>query len=742
MSVRTPHSSKKRRWLRPLQGTVVALFAFGIQTGCDSGDPPGSTVDCENGATESRACGTNGTQSRTCEQGSWSAFSNCEEGSATGCTDGDTRAASCPSGTENGTEKCDAGTWKPDVACTPVVACNDGETRPAACASGTENGTEICLSGSWSTDTPCTPITGPCIDGYSRPAECPAGSADGIETCEDGEWKESTPCEVTGSECTEDMTTFACGYNDEGEKEIVCKNGYIISEGTCDDPDVCENGKTRNTDCGTNGLIPQKCENGQWKNTGTCQEFCVNGTTDTTSCGLNGSGVQNLVCQNGDWINQGTCNDPDVCKNGTSQKIDCGSAANRGDFGSISQSCTGGQWTGSTCSANDIALAPRTRRGCAVRNSGHVVCWGVNGGGQLGQGHENDVANPVNVKNLTGVVEVVLSNVAVCARTGAGDVYCWGANSYGQLGNNSDQRSSLPVKVPGLSKIRALTAGHNHFCALKEDNTVACWGNNSKGQLGIDSLSDRWTPTQVLNLSNIGEIYAGNNTTCARKRSNILLAGAPNGTDTYCWGDNENRTAGILSSTTNILTPQRITQHVFESVAIAGNVFCGLTTSRSQIFGPVLQRLQCVGRASASHGDGNGEVNRTSFNTALFQESNTSRARIKGSGNGRLQGTMCALDTQSRLHCWGSDQGKSLGRGNAGNLTTAEQATPRMLSYLIPSLPGLPSIAAYYTNILNFAVGGYSVCTINTDGVIMCTGEMSSNATKRLGVLANIPAKP
>ncbi len=136
-----------------------------------------------------------------------------------------------------------------------------------------------------------------------------------------------------------------------------------------------------------------------------------------------------------------------------------------------------------------VALGPR--HACAVLDTDSVVCWGENGGGELGDGTTTSRSTPRETSPaLRGVVRLALDAEAdfSCAVRGDGTVACWGG-AYGAVAN-----------VPGLTDVVDLAVGINHTCAIRTDGHVVCWGNNDRGQLGDGTTMSRTTPTRVVGL--------------------------------------------------------------------------------------------------------------------------------------------------------------------------------------------------------------------------------------------------
>ncbi len=144
---------------------------------------------------------------------------------------------------------------------------------------------------------------------------------------------------------------------------------------------------------------------------------------------------------------------------------------------------------------------------CALMTSGQVRCWGLNSYGQLGDGTQVSRTRPVTVKNpagtgaLSGVAQVIAGANHTCARLTNGKAVCWGFNGRGQLGDASTVGRFRPVKVVGpsgtgaLRNITLLTADGSHTCALLASTEAMCWGDDTYGALG-DGLGS--TGEQVL----------------------------------------------------------------------------------------------------------------------------------------------------------------------------------------------------------------------------------------------------
>ena len=137
----------------------------------------------------------------------------------------------------------------------------------------------------------------------------------------------------------------------------------------------------------------------------------------------------------------------------------------------------------------------------------HVMEWGRNSYGQLGNDSTSDSLVPVAVITnglLAGktIIALAAGNNHTLALCSDGVLASWGDNSYGQLGNGSTTPSHVPVAVRTTGSLSgktviAVATGNHHSLALCSDGTVAAWGENAFGQLGNNSLAYSTEPTAV-----------------------------------------------------------------------------------------------------------------------------------------------------------------------------------------------------------------------------------------------------
>lgn len=177
-----------------------------------------------------------------------------------------------------------------------------------------------------------------------------------------------------------------------------------------------------------------------------------------------------------------------------------------------------------------VSVATGASHTCAVLSSGAVRCFGDNQFGQLGDGSMTDRLNPVSVSGLPGGVTAITAGAShTCVIINTGEVLCWGRNGGGQLGDGTVTHRSAPTRVTALpTTALAITAGSTHTCVLLADARIACWGYELRGQLGDGGTVSgmRTRPQLVVGVDDAVAVDAGDEHTCALHQDGRVT----------CWG--------------------------------------------------------------------------------------------------------------------------------------------------------------------------------------------------------------
>lgn len=309
---------------------------------------------------------------------------------------------------------------------------------------------------------------------------------------------------------------------------------------------------------------------------------------------------------------------------------------------------------------------------CAATADGAAYCWGFNGAGRLGLGHDDSVGVPVpsRVVHLSDVTSVAAGSLHTCALAAGGAAYCWGDNFRGQAGSPGQVGGTpTPVVDPdggtgGLTGLAAIGGGGFHSCAVTEASTGYCWGWNHVGQLGTGEtfpiMSD--TPLPVvdpdnpeLRLTGLAHISGGGVHTCAGTTTGVG----------YCWGQNAHGQVGNGASPANVAAPAAVVDPDDPDSALTGLVSvgpgtihsCGVTEDAT---------AYCWGNNSEGQlGDGGTEdsdVPRTVVDPADPERAFGDVAQLVHRG-----WFTCAVTTVGGAFCWGHNARGQLGDGTVDN---------------------------------------------------------------------------
>lgn len=410
---------------------------------CETGGTQSCTASCEWGACEgacagpsAQACGTCGTQNRTCANGSWSAWSTCEEGGA--CVPNTVRA--CTGGAQTCGQSCQWNTCRPGVTCVtkrvhfesvPTAVCTQNATieYPDFYLAGNVGGsiekgissTSPGLRTFFTNDGSYTPFFSAQDANNTVYESVDPSKAGTIQR--NGNWLTSVEFEGarggsgrTGQDCvTTPMIAVSC-------------------RGT-----TCLGSSTQA--CGNCGTRTRTCTNGTWSGYSACTNEGVCVPESAQACGSNGTQTCSSSCQWSGCTGQ-------TCEGAARES--CGTCASR------TRSCSNGVWSPwSTCAADPLCGTGRITSGgthsCAVKTDGSLVCWGDNASGK---------ATPP----AGSFVQVSAGDAFTCGLKSDQTLVCWGSNDTG-------------AASPPTGTFVQLSAGMTSACGVRTDGTVSCWGS-------------------------------------------------------------------------------------------------------------------------------------------------------------------------------------------------------------------------------------------------------------------------
>jgi LruC domain-containing protein len=296
-----------------------------------------------------------------------------------------------------------------------------------------------------------------------------------------------------------------------------------------------------------------------------------------------------------------------------------------------------------------VQIAAGDTHACALKGDGTVWCWGWARAGALGDGRVEDSwaaavqTLPIQVPNLSGVLEVSAGAYFTCARRATGDVWCWGNGNNGELGNGTNIDRATPSQVSGLANATDISAGAGGACALNSNGAVYCWGQNTYGQLGNNSKTSSNVPVQVQGMSNATSVSSSGFHACVTKVDGTA----------WCWGHNGGYRLGHNLRTTLELLPVQVVNMPSTASIHASGFTCAVRTDGTG---------ECWGGTGPFLGD-------ALTNTSHAAPNGTYSIRwswgnfLTGITSLSADTMTCATRDDYSVWCWGTNSSGGLGDG-------------------------------------------------------------------------------
>jgi alpha-tubulin suppressor-like RCC1 family protein len=139
-------------------------------------------------------------------------------------------------------------------------------------------------------------------------------------------------------------------------------------------------------------------------------------------------------------------------------------------------------------------------------SNGQYFDWGLNSGGQVGDGNRTNSSVPVQVNLPLAVTQVAQGGSdpedgQTIVMLSDGTLRAWGNDQWGQLGDGGAkklQASPVQISPPNGVTYQTLASGGGTSYAISTTGNVYAWGEGSKGQLGLGpKVKKTATPTLV-----------------------------------------------------------------------------------------------------------------------------------------------------------------------------------------------------------------------------------------------------
>lgn len=329
---------------------------------------------------------------------------------------------------------------------------------------------------------------------------------------------------------------------------------------------------------------------------------------------------------------------------------------------------------------------------CLLTTTNEIFCWGYNSGGAVSPIIDGStIASPLQVTNTGDMGSKTIKKLAVGAYMTAalsedGHIYFWGGNGSGQSGSGINTVSPSPadlaycgypyggsvdcqyIVVPKEIYMGGAAAGqtfkdvfasYSNVCGLTTTNRLFCWGGNYSGNVGDGSFLDKNVPTEIdmtgaLAGKTIKKFYMSYGPSCVLTTEDLL----------YCWGDNYFGQSGVGSFDSSIGSPQPVVMSGPLAGKTVKDVFLGYA---SACLIASDDKPYCWGWNSVGQLGGSPSYNEISpypvdMTGALAGKTVKTMSLPYYSGN-----TVCAIASDDKPYCWGSNQAGQLGDGTTND---------------------------------------------------------------------------
>ncbi len=220
-------------------------------------------------------------------------------------------------------------------------------------------------------------------------------------------------------------------------------------------------------------------------------------------------------------------------------------------------------WIGGASDAIKIAVGHR--HGCALLRSGEVACWGESGLGCLGSLNQPATYTElIRVPRIRDAVDVAVSNFGACAVRQNGHVICWGSGDitpWAPSGPIAPPQPSETILRPTELRFATDVASVNlewDACIVHRNGHVSCWSLTDRATMHDEGL------VNIVDAQGIGD--------AASISGDLLLR--KNGTLVQIDDDDKLYTARTLMSPTDVIQVAQDRRLYACALKRGGNVVC------------------------------------------------------------------------------------------------------------------------------------------------------------------------
>ena len=155
-----------------------------------------------------------------------------------------------------------------------------------------------------------------------------------------------------------------------------------------------------------------------------------------------------------------------------------------------------------------MACACGSEHTITLSDDGTLHSFGRNSEGQLGLGHNNNVALPTPIPNLPAIKFISCGYQFTVFVDHEGFMWSFGENTKGQLGTGNKTSFNVPQKILEIPPVLSVSCGDHHTLIITNYSNLWSCGNNEYGQLCLGNTKSQLKP-QKTSFSNISKISTG-----------------------------------------------------------------------------------------------------------------------------------------------------------------------------------------------------------------------------------------
>jgi alpha-tubulin suppressor-like RCC1 family protein len=133
----------------------------------------------------------------------------------------------------------------------------------------------------------------------------------------------------------------------------------------------------------------------------------------------------------------------------------------------------------------------------AIKSNGTLWAWGRNTSGQLGNGTNESVNQPIQISPDTNWVKISAGGEFSLAMKSDSSIWGWGSNEFGQIGLPFPSYVYQPTMISTTKDWVNISTGKSNSFFINNNGSLWACGFNLYGELGLGNFENTFSLTQV-----------------------------------------------------------------------------------------------------------------------------------------------------------------------------------------------------------------------------------------------------